>query len=184
MRGVCQENTPICAFLISQTSLLHHQSVGCQKLSRCGNTFSFNPSWPTSWWTWPQAWRITTSSRQRRQERGSSNMSPSSLSPPQWLRMGEHSPAHPVPWDRLYWKVGKTEAKMLAAVMCVERNAPLLSLTELCKNGSVETFAWYSVGPRPPYAQAKRTLSGMLIPTHTHTLTHTQSQADPALKIL
>lgn len=63
---------------------------------------------------------------------------------------------------------------MLAAVMCVERNAPLLSLTELCKNGSVETFAWYSVGPRPPYAQAKRTLSGMLIPTHTHTYSHTE----------
>lgn len=57
---------------------------------------------------------------------------------------------------------------MLAAVMCVERNAPLLSLTELCKSGSVETFAWYSVGPQPPYAQAKHTLNGMLVHTHTH----------------
>lgn len=58
---------------------------------------------------------------------------------------------------------------MLAAVMCVERNALLLSLTELCKNGLVETFAWYSVGPQPPYAQAKHTLNGMLISTHTIT---------------
>lgn len=32
---------------------------------------------------------------------------------------------------------------MLAAVICIERNGPVLSLTELCKNGSVETFAWY-----------------------------------------
>lgn len=62
--------------------------------------------------------------------------------------------------------LGKTKAKMLAAVMCVARNAPVLSLTELCKNDSVETFAWYSVRPRPPYAQAEHTLSGML--THTH----------------
>ena len=80
----------------------------------------------------------------------------------------------------------KTKAKMLAAVMCVERNAPLLSLTELCKSGSVETFAWYSVGPQPPYAQAKHTLNGMLVHTHTHTHTHnthTKSQADHALKI-
>lgn len=61
---------------------------------------------------------------------------------------------------------------MLAAVMCVERNAPLLSLTELCKNDSVETFAWYSVGPQPPYTQAKHTLNGMLV--HTHTYTHTR----------
>lgn len=29
----------------------------------------------------------------------------------------------------------KSKAKMLVAVMCVERNALLLSLTELCKNG-------------------------------------------------
>ncbi len=71
---------------------------------------------------------------------------------------------------------------MLAAVMCVERNAPLLSLTELCKSGLVETFAWYSVGPQPPCAQAEHTLSGMLLHTY-NTHTKTQSQEDPALKI-
>lgn len=65
-------------------------------------------------------------------------------------------------------ELGKTKAKMLAAVMCVERNAPLLSLTELCKNSSVETFAWYSVGSQPPYA---------------HTNTHTEPSRDPALRI-
>lgn len=66
-------------------------------------------------------------------------------------------------------ELGKTKAKMLAAVMCVERNAPVLSLTELCKNGSVETFAWYSAGPQPPSAQAEHTLNGMLVHIHTHT---------------
>ena len=86
--------------------------------------------------------------------------------------------AHPGLWDRLY--LTGNWPKMLAAVMCVERNAPVLSLTELCKNDSVETFAWYSVRPQPPFA------NGKFIHTHTHTHTHhthTQSQADPALRI-
>lgn len=48
MSRVCQQSPCLSHVSCSITSLFPIRSD-----NSCGNTFSFNPSWPTSWWTWP-----------------------------------------------------------------------------------------------------------------------------------
>lgn len=71
------------------------------------------------------------------------------------------------------WRVERrVEAEMLVAVMCVGRNAPVLSTqAELCKKGSVETFAWYSVSGLSLLAHGLNTHAGPCAHAHAHTHT-------------
>lgn len=174
MSAAPQQSPPLCA---------GRQSKPWAPLAVCrtarvlgGNTFISNPSWPTSWWTWPPPRRITRSLHLLKTKATLQTCRLNSR-----LRVGKSLPglrgAAGQPLLNM-WK-GKSEAEMLAAVICIERNRAGVITHRVMQEWFGGNLCLVQMLGLSLLLHGRNTHSTC---THTHTHWGTD-QADPALRI-